>query len=817
MPLPTKMGFVEQKSLDFFVDTDRVIYQVREHVENHSFGISILSSLSHAILHKVEYLRDLPLRTLNDKLKRYPFVDPLGFDMLLSQMLDEPLKWLQSVTNPVWFIEAIHKAGESAETQRPGYLQRMGKVDNRGYDDVERERRNSQGSVLTSATSTEEEVEEEEDYNAFGCDMKEFTYPYPIKLRELQGMVRPFMEVKSSHHIAGLDAIISETVRGFLALFQHIEAWDRALMTLLEKLSSDPEKQIVMAGQVPVDSSRMKIIAELAAVSQMDSFELSHRLHQVEHTKFYIDEIEVEMVCNKFPFFQEQALLRGLPQAQYYGSRGSHESRVEALAWWRDNNFSHATPTRILATTILGELLDAGLHPDPATAEAFPRVLTAIFGEQILQVTFMDHFTPLLGGFVDGAGFNVPPAEGFRPKSNASRTAESVLVFLRSWVDAVAQYETELEAKEKHREIARQNGTDPGGWRVPDVQGADIVGLLEGEIDIPDEVLNIPCEKQRYAVSDQQKRVWELGSRRLHNLVEHLCFRDRDLGPYINVKPEAPETLAAAWGLQAPGNREQSSLPLQPKQPEIRHDISDSFGLKLVEWPPEAADSTFVRFFAPAADGTEGRHIARGDLEGLPPLPWSFGSDQRNTVIVDVADEKLAHFQCLFTTSHIQPNTPCVAPLGDPFVAPMYILCPKYQHLPVKNGYRLICHSWVFECRIVPTGLHTSSLSLLTDEGEVFEVPSSGCHVGAGHRSKQLEHQPSFPTTKMALKHRLQGMSTVHMAFHYNQLADRWTLVDHSPGPFDTLLQLKPGHAYPLSSGLQIRFGKVTLEAVIYR
>merc|ERR1719316_2627665 len=278
MPLPTRVGFVEQKGLDFFVDTDRVIYQVREHVENHSFGISILSNLSHAILHRVEYLRDLPLRTLNDKLKRYPFVDPLGFDMLLSQMIDEPLKWLKSVTNPSWFIEVIHKAGETVEPQR--YGQRLGlKMDSRMYDDVDRDRRNSQGSQQdASSISTDlEELEEEEDYNAFGCDMKEFTYPYPIKLRELQGMVRPFMEVKSSRHIAGLDAIVSETVRGFLALFQHIEAWDRALMTLLEKLAADPEKAMVMAGQIPMESSRMKIVSELAAMIQMDSYELTHR------------------------------------------------------------------------------------------------------------------------------------------------------------------------------------------------------------------------------------------------------------------------------------------------------------------------------------------------------------------------------------------------------------------------------------------------------------------------------------------------------------------------------------------------------------
>merc|ERR1719265_1742036 len=175
MPLPTKMGFVEQSSLDFFVDTDRVIYQMREHVENHSFGISILSNLSHALLHKVEYLRDLPLRTLNDKLKRYPFVDPLGFDMLLSQMIAEPLKWLQTVTNPAWFVEAIHKAGEIAEPLK--YGQRIGMMDSRMYDDVGGDRRNSQGSHKSSsgsASTDTDDMEEEDEYSAFATDMKEF-------------------------------------------------------------------------------------------------------------------------------------------------------------------------------------------------------------------------------------------------------------------------------------------------------------------------------------------------------------------------------------------------------------------------------------------------------------------------------------------------------------------------------------------------------------------------------------------------------------------------------------------------------------------
>merc|ERR1719399_1475303 len=262
-------------------------------------------------------------------------------------------------------------------------------MDSRMYDDVGGDRRNSQGSHKSSsgsATTDTDDMEDEDEYSAFATDLKEFTYPYPIKLRELQGMVRPFMEVKSSHHIAGLDAIISETVRGFLALFQHIEAWDRTLMTLLERLSSDPEKDVVKKGApMQQESSRMRTIGELCATLQMDGFEMSHRLFQVDTEKFFVDPLEIEMLCNKYPSFQEQNLLRGLPQAQAYGRAGSHECRVESLSWWRENHFGAATPTRILATTILGELLESGLHPDPHVADVFPRVFEALFGVQILR------------------------------------------------------------------------------------------------------------------------------------------------------------------------------------------------------------------------------------------------------------------------------------------------------------------------------------------------------------------------------------------------------------------------------------------------
>lgn len=64
------------------------------------------------------------------------------------------------------------------------------------------------------------------DLDQFG----KFNYPVPIRLRDLQAMVRPFMETKSRHHIHGLDAIIAELVRALLRLYHTVRAWDDTLM-----------------------------------------------------------------------------------------------------------------------------------------------------------------------------------------------------------------------------------------------------------------------------------------------------------------------------------------------------------------------------------------------------------------------------------------------------------------------------------------------------------------------------------------------------------------------------------------------------------
>jgi hypothetical protein len=108
--------------------------------------------------------------------------------------------------------------------------------------------------------------------------------------------------------------------------------------------------------------------------------------------------------------------------------------------------------------------------------------------------------------------------------------------------------------------------------------------------------------------------------------------------------------------------------------------------------------------------------------------------------------------------------------------------------------------------------MHTSTLTILTDEGTEYEVPREGCHLGAGFQSRQLALQPTFPKAKFALNHRLKNLAPVHICFYYHSFMNRWILVDHSPDPMGTLLALKTGVAYPVSEGLRIKMGPITLE-----
>jgi len=311
---------------------------------------------------------------------------------------------------------------------------------------------------------------------------------------------------------------------------------------------------------------------------------------------------------------------------------------------------------------------------------------------------------------------------------------------------------------------------------------------------------------------------------------------DRDLGPYLHVELDKPGRVAEIWG-----NQPQSSWCLV--NPDLvkaaktgysmehigavtnsksdglaamtSNVLSESFALKLVQWPEEfgsgeSATSTFIKFFS-----DQRMRISRRCLQGLPKLPWCLGSDERNTVIMDAPGPGIAPFHCMLAHCKLHKNRVCYVPLGDP-LSSSHIICPKYQPLPIRNGDRLVCHQWTFELRITPTEkLHESSLTILTDEGESFEVPFEGCHIGAGNRSRHMDNQPCFPQAKFALRHRLRKISPVHAALWYQAPMNRWTLVDHSPHPMGCLLQMKPSQAYPLSHGLRLLMGQCIMEVMM--
>jgi hypothetical protein len=326
-------------------------------------------------------------------------------------------------------------------------------------------------------------------------------------------------------------------------------------------------------------------------------------------------------------------------------------------------------------------------------------------------------------------------------------------------------------------------------------------------------------------VDEESERVWEHTTGQFLDLIETLDVHHRDLGPYVFLDLEAPDNAEMSsmtkGGLVNPliaeAAKEKYVIEDDPKTPSGPNAItlgqlSDSFGLRLVQWPDDTvgrgpnSSSTFVSYFS----GTS-RTISRRCLQGLPALPWSFGSDDRNAIIIDVPG--VSAFHCMFTQARAQPHRACIVSLGGS-LSPTHIVCPKYQPIPIQNGDRLVCHEWNFEMRVVPTDLHMSSLQILTDEGDIFDVPTEGCHIGAGNRSRQEPNKPHFPQTKFALKHRLKDMSAVHMALHYHAPTDRWTLVDHSPDPLGTLLLLRTGHAYPLSHGTRVKLGTVILEVL---
>lgn len=841
------------RGLDFFVGCQSICQQVRDHVSRSS-GETATMSMQQGVLRDMEFLHNLPLQTLNDRLKKYPFVDPQPFDWLLTEILTSVLEWLQWVTNPLWIVEVAHRVGDATK-ELNGQRDSGSPVD-----------------MMPGLTSGRKEDRRGavQDCIDEAIELGKFSYPMPLKLRDLQMMIRPFMEVRSHHHIVGLDAIVSELIRGLLRLYHTVKGWDEALVGHIENLCN---------ASLEDESKRIVAICELCACMEMDAFEASHRLHHIDKEKFFISPSSLEVICQKLPLFHDQFLLKGPPtggpgngglslamfekggrkqrreiSADRFNSNGNghvrtpwQEVRAEALIWWRQQHFSGAVQTRILANALLTYLADHGLHSDPHMAEMLPRVLQTLFNVSISAKAFMDKLLLLMGGYTDSDGVQVHVGYGLPLKSNVPRCAESLLVFMRNWsenLDSPSCFEPSSlpmdKGKRSHGSVRRASDFNLDAFLEkisgPKHSVREVIDMLEGATTIPDEVLNVKVDDSRYRIDDKTERAWELQNELHNDLLEVLDEHHRDLGPYVHINFDQPETLQA---LTSASKGEDGSI-INPEvaanakkdyiiqdsdtesdveiaeDPTKRLTLSDVLGLRLAEFPPqvgsgESSKSTFVRFFSEGQ-----RLISRRHMNGLPPLPWSFGSDERNTIIIDMpgSSDGLSPFHCLFTRSKAHPMRAVIVPMGGA-MAPTYIVCPKYQPIQVQNGDRLVCHQWNFELRIVPTGLHVSALYLLTDEGDSFEVPSDGCHVGAGNRSRRLPNQPSFPQTKFALKHRLKDMAAVHMAFTYHAPTNRWTLVDHSPEPLGTLLLLKTGTAYPLSHGMRVMLGPVILETVI--
>lgn len=524
-------------------------------------------------------------------------------------------------------------------------------------------------------------------------------------------------------------------------------------------------------------------------------------------------------------------------------------AREEVLQWWAWQGFARAVPCRILSAALLSHLVNLQLHPDPWVAEMLPRVLEQLFGVQISCDTFMNRLLPRLGGYISAGGIEVMICRGLPLLTDAQRCAESLLVFLRQWSDLVLAAEEFGWGKARARQSTGQQQHLPQTNRrcsdfkmdtfLDEVLQSghslnDVERLLEGIDPIPDHILRIPVDERRYRVRDEDVRRWELLTDRHYDLVDLVQKHHRELGPYIDLDLDNPQQLADVFAglpvearcltnpdaIKAATKRylfeDEDEDPEDPSSSDLHpdDDISDFLALRLISAPPdlcgEQCPSTFLRFLL-----QDGKILSRRCLQGLPALPWCIGSDQRNTVVLDLPCQGIAPFQCIIAEAKMQVQRAMIVPLGGPSEQ-MYFICPKYQPLQVRNGDRLVCHGWTFELRIEPAeDTRTSSLTILTSEGVAFEVPTDGCHVGVGERSRKREHQPAFPEAKFVLAHTIRDIAEVHIAFHYDAPMDRWTVIDHSQDSLGTLLALKTGVAYLLSRGLRLKLGPLLLEATL--
>eukprot|EP00933_Yihiella_yeosuensis_P003888 TRINITY_DN1073_c0_g1_i1.p1 TRINITY_DN1073_c0_g1~~TRINITY_DN1073_c0_g1_i1.p1 ORF type:complete len:827 (+),score=138.66 TRINITY_DN1073_c0_g1_i1:75-2555(+) len=815
------------RGLDFFCLCDVACIEVNRLVATSAAEVSF-RSLLRLVHRELALLHDMPLQTLNDRLKRYPFVDPQPFDELISEVIRTICDWLAYVTRPYWLAEVIEQSVRLAQRSK-------------------------------TSTSVEDDLELE--------TLARFDYPIPLKLRELQGMVRPFLEVRSSHHIEGVDAMTSELVRGFLTIHRSIKEWDSVLIRHIQALAT--------AGfNVSGFQDRVVALADLCAVAQMPSFEVSHRLNRVDPNVFRFSKSEISEICRRLPQLEEHRLFFGAPTlilehgapasqvlcqpgqndsasqegivGAWSSMPGLQEARTEALQWWWQRGFSRAVPSRILAAELLSQLAMYQLHPDPWVTEMLPRVFEHLFGVQVSCDCFMNKFLPKVGGYTDKSGITeILQGCGLKLLSDPTRAAETLLVFLRHWAELVSGAEEEAirpvhKEDFKIMEVTRCSEFSMATYLEKIQQTGhrldDVNDLLDGCVEIPKEILEIKADDRRYKVDEESVRRWEILSRVNLDSIEPLANFHRDLGPYLqNIDVLNEAKMASLWeGLY---NEEAAHL----HNPEVlskskqeytlddcgeeeanrfqalglsdQDDVSDFLGLRLVDAPEdlksENCSSNFMRFLRLDQRAL----ISRRKLEGLPELPWCLGSDARNTVVLDVPSG-IDPFHCILSKSRAQGKRVCLQTLGDGS-NPSYIVCPKYQPLQVFTGYRFLCHDRTFEIRIKPDfDTRTSRLFILIDDGTRFEAPPEGCHVGVNACSRRRPYQPFFQSAKMVLE-KSPGVDEVQLSFNYEAPMDRWTVVDHSAEELGTLLELKPGTAYPLSKGMRFCLGSLQFEMTL--
>lgn len=543
------------RDLDFFQRCEAACTRVEAQVSLLK-GESSMCTLARTVLRNMQFLHDLPMKTLNDGLKKYPFVDPLPFDELIAQMIDAVRDWLCLVTHPDWLVDVLHYIGRTGLKSRA----------NLAVFSAREER-----SIRMAIRGADRQELEDVELEHFG----RFLYPIPLKLRDLQDMVRPFMEVRSSHHIPDLDAIVQELIRGLLRLYYSVRAWDDALVERIEAIAE--------ADSSSSTKERMVAILELAATMEMNAFEASYRLGKVDSEVFLLTPGEIEIICQQLPLVQEHRLVRGPPtmalahggfagtslggggEAPASAEGGSlTAARTEALLWWRGQQFVHSVPVSILASSMLAHLVEHAVHPDSWVVESLPRVFDRIFGVQISRKAFMCRLLPKFGGYVDSTGVEVPLGAGLTLDSNVGRAAETLLAFLRQWCDLVDALDAAPMARgqgqgARRAALPRRTSFAKRGseWMqnafLSDMFAsghsvADVEAMLEGEKPIPDHVLNVPQPTQRYRINDETRRRWELMTEQEYDLLE-TQGTTRDLGPYIHVCLDDPQSLAAAWGM----------------------------------------------------------------------------------------------------------------------------------------------------------------------------------------------------------------------------------------------------------------------------